>query len=344
MSVATTADAVLSAEELQAVAARMAAAGVDVAGSLAAARIAGGRSNLTVRLTDGASTWVMRMPPRAGRTASAHDVGREFRVTSALFGSGVPVPRPVVLCDDESLIGAPFAIAEYVDGQTIQSREDLDALDAHQADALVPELVGVLARLHEVDYVAHGLGGFGRPDGYAARQLRRWSGQWETVGLADAGSLADEVVARLGREIPPQRHTSVVHGDFRIDNTLVTLDPAPQISAVVDWELSTIGDPVADVAMMCVYRHPAFDLIIGSPTAWASPRLPEPEDLAAAYERAGGVELADWEFHTALAAYKVAVIAAGIDFRYRQGVGRGAGFGTAGQAVVPFLDAARAVL
>ncbi|MBF4163305.1 phosphotransferase family protein [Nocardioides acrostichi] len=331
----------LDEREVVAVAEALAAAGEHLVGPLACEPIARGRSNLTFCLGDGESRWILRMPPRAGRSPSAHDVRREHRVTRALHASAVPVPRAVLLVEDPALLGAEFAVSAFVPGATIQSRAELDALDDAQVDAAVAALVGGLADLHRVEPAEVGLADFARPDAYAARQLRRWSGQWEQVGPARLAGLAGEVVARLERAIPPQRRTSVVHGDYRIDNALLGLGRSEvTLNAVVDWELATLGDPVADVAMMCAYRHPGFDLIVGEPAAWTSPRLPDPTALAAVYEARGGPELEHWDFHTALAHYKVAVIAAGIDYRRRAGAGSGAGHACAGEAVEPFLHAA----
>lgn len=337
----------LTPDRLAAVAARLAAAGVEPAGPLEAVLIAGGRSNLTYALTDGSARWVLRTPPLAGRTASAHDVAREHRVTAALGGSGVPVATAVLLCEDEDVLGVPFTVSAFVDGVAIRTQADLAAYDAKALAVVVDSLLGTLAALHRVDHVAVGLGSFGRPDGYAARQLRRWAGQWETVGDEQLGPLAKEVVERLGDTVPEQRVASVVHGDYRVDNTLLAPPGsahAGTVAAVVDWELSTIGDPVADVAMMCAYRHEAFDLVVGAPSAWTSPRLPSSDGLAAGYERLGGVALEHWDFHRALACFKVAVISAGIEHRRQAGSGAGAGFDTAGQAVAPYLELARASL
>ncbi|WP_459980385.1 phosphotransferase family protein [Nocardioides sp. AN3] len=334
----------LSAEELDGIAAVMREAGVDV-GSLSAELIAGGRSNLTFRLTDGDARWVMRTPPRAGRTPSAHDVAREYRVTAALGATDVPVARAVVLCEDDALLGGPFAIADFVSGRTIQTRRSLEELDDATLAATLRALVDTLARLHRVDHVAVGLERFGRPDAYAERQLKRWSGQWDLVGAEELRPLATEVATRLGEGLPEQRSTGVVHGDFRIDNTILDLAGAePRVTAVVDWELSTIGDPVADVAMMCAYRHPVFDLIVGEPSAWTSDRLPDVAALAAAYQAAGGVPLEHWERHLALAYFKVGVIAAGIDHRQRAGGPSGTGFDTAGESVPIYLELARDAL
>ncbi|QIG41742.1 phosphotransferase family protein [Nocardioides anomalus] len=335
----------LSSAELAGVAQAMAGAGEEPAGPLRAELIAGGRSNLTFGMSDGVRDWVLRTPPRTGRTPSAHDVVRELRIVAGLAGSGVPVPRAVVAVEDETLLGGPFAVTARVRGRTVQSRDDLDRLDDATVAAVVDRLLETLVRLHHVDLEAAGLAGLGRADAYAERQLRRWSGQWEIVGTAEHEALAREVVDGLRAAVPPQHAVALLHGDYRIDNTLLDLDgPEPVVTAVLDWELSALGDPVADVAVMCAYREPAFDLVVGVPGAWTSDRLPPPADLAAAYEAAGGVPLRDWETHRALACLKIAVIAAGIDHRARAGSGSGPGFDTAGEAVGPFLELARDAL
>ncbi|THV12224.1 phosphotransferase family protein [Nocardioides caeni] len=329
----------------------MTEAGTEPAAPLTSTLIAGGKSNLTLRLSDGVEQWVMRTPPRAGRTPSAHDVVREYRVVSALGATDVPVAPAVVAYEEEDLIGGAFAICGFVDGRTLQTQAQLDLLSDDQVDAAITSLSETLATLHAVDHVAVGLERFGRPDGYAARQHKRWSSQWELVGQHfpdDVKGLAAELADVLGTALPAQHATGIVHGDYRIDNTLLRVTPegsgSVDVAAVVDWELSTIGDPVADVAMMAVYRDPAFDLIIGSPCAWTSDRLPDVAGLASSYEKAGGVPLRDFEQHLALAYFKLAVIAAGIDHRYRAGATHGDGFDTAGEAVAPLLAAGLAQL
>jgi aminoglycoside phosphotransferase (APT) family kinase protein len=157
--------------------------------------------------------------------------------------------------------------------------------------------------------------------------------------------VGEEVIAHLRGNVPTQQAVGIVHGDFRIDNTLLAPGTGHlRVAAVIDWELSTIGNPVADVAMMCAYRDTSFDLVVGAPSAWTSDRLPGTEGLAEAYTAAGGVDLVDWESHMALAYFKIAVIAAGIDHRVRAGAASGPGFDSAGQAVEPYLLRARAVL
>lgn len=339
---------VLTPVELDGIAGVMSGAGVTLSGALRGRLLTGGRSNLTFRLEDDAHAWVMRTPPRAGRTPSAHDVAREFRAIDALAASDVPVPPAVVLCEDEAVLGGPFAISGFVDGRTIQTRDQLAELTDVQVTATIDALTETLAALHRVDHVAVGLERFGRPDAYAERQLKRWSGQWEIVGTAasdDVVRVAADLITRLAENLPVQAATGIVHGDFRVDNTLVRIaETQTTVAAVVDWELSTIGDPVADVASMCVYRNPTFDLIVGEPAAWTSDRLPSAAELAASYERAGGVALRDFDQHLALAHFKLAVIAAGIDHRYRAGATSGDGFDTAGESVLPLLEAGLACL
>jgi aminoglycoside phosphotransferase (APT) family kinase protein len=332
----------LGASELASLRQWLDADGVPVSGALRARLIAGGKSNLTYAVRDDVHHWVLRRPPAGEHTESAHDVGREYAVTSALARTNVPVAATVASCNDESVIGVPFTIVEFVDGAAIRSADDLHLLNDDTLENVVDGLVSALATLHRVDHVAAGLESFGRPDGYASRQLRRWGGQWDVVGQHSSNSVrsaANQVLKRLQGRVPPQGSVGVVHGDYRIDNTLVDLGTGA-VRAIVDWELATIGDPVADVALMCVYRLPALDAILGFDAAWTSDRLPTPDDLAARYAMAGGAPLENWEFWTALSSFKLAVIAAGIDHRWRSGGTVGEGFDTASDAVEPLIDQA----
>ena len=299
-------------------------AGVGRAGELTAQLISGGRSNLTFLVGDDSSKWVLRRPPLHGLTPSAHDMAREYRVVAALADTAVPVARAVTLCNDESVLGAPFQMVEYVAGQVVRSRDQLEALgDERVIEGCVDGLIRVLADLHAVDPTAVGLADFGKPSGYLERQVRRWGSQWELVRLPDDDRDAD--VARLHSElqesIPQQSRTSIVHGDYRIDNTILDAHDPGQVRAVVDWELSTLGDPLSDAALMCVYRDPSLDLIINAHAAWTSPQLPVVEELAHRYSVVSGQPLAHWNFYMALAYFKLAIIAAGIDFRRRMSGG-----------------------
>ena len=299
-------------------------AGVGRAVELTAQLISGGRSNLTFLVGDDSSKWVLRRPPLHGLTPSAHDMAREYKVVAALADTAVPVARAVTLCNDESVLGAPFQMVEYIAGQVVRSRDELEALgDDRVIEGCVDGLIRVLADLHAVDPTAVGLADFGKPSGYLERQVRRWGSQWELVRLPDDDRDAD--VARLHsalqEAIPQQSRTSIVHGDYRIDNTILDLHDPGQVRAVVDWELSTLGDPLSDAALMCVYRDPSLDLIINAHAAWTSPQLPVADELAHRYSVVSGQPLAHWNFYMALAYFKLAIIAAGIDFRRRMSGG-----------------------
>ena len=302
-------------------------AGIGRDGELRAQLISGGRSNLTFLVADDSSKWVLRRPPLHGLTPSAHDMAREYKVVAALADTAVPVARAVALCDDDSVLGAPFQMVEYVAGQVVRSRAELEALEA-QGDEQVIEgcvdaLIRVLADLHAVDPAAVGLADFGKPSGYLERQVRRWGSQWELVRLSDDDCDADvrRLHSALQQSIPPQSRTSIVHGDYRIDNTILDANDPGQVRAVVDWELSTLGDPLSDAALMCVYRDPSLDLIINTHAAWTSPLLPIADELAHRYSLVSGQPLAHWNFYMALAYFKLAIIAAGIDFRRRMSGG-----------------------
>ena len=317
--------------------------GLGRAGELRGEFISGGRSNLTFRVFDDATSWLVRRPPLHGLTPSAHDMAREYRVVAALRDTPVPVARAIALCEDESVLGAPFQVVEFVDGQVVRRRAQLDALSRTVIDGCVNSLIRVLVDLHGVDPTAVGLGDFGKPTGYLERQVRRWGSQWALVRLPEDRRDADveRLHAGLSTAIPPQSRTSIVHGDYRIDNTILDSDDATTVRAVVDWELSTLGDPLSDAALMCVYRDPALDLIVNAQAAWTSPLLPSADELADRYSLVSGLPLAHWEFYMALAYFKLAIIAAGIEFRQRMSdQARGAGDGTdhAPEVVAPLIS------
>ena len=310
--------------------------GIDVVGDLNAEFISGGRSNLTHRVSDGASCWVMRQPPLEGLTPSAHDVGREFTVTRALRNTAVPV-APAVVCDpDGATLGVPVSIVEYVDGTVIRSQDDLTGLTDAEIRRLTDALVDCLVAIHAVDYAAVGLQTFGRPDGFAGRQVALWVRQWEHVKARDIADL-DTLGDRLASRVPSHSASAVIHGDFRVDNTI--LDPAnvSTVRAILDWEMSTLGDPLTDLALMCLYRMPEFDTVIGTRAAWTSSRLPTADAIAERYAHVSGRDLSDWGFYIGLACLKIAVIAEGIAHRARHGAEAGAGQLDAGATVPEFV-------
>lgn len=312
-------------------------------GELHGELISGGRSNLTFRIYDEATKWLVRRPPLHGLTPSAHDMAREYKVVAALQDTPVPVARTIALCEDVSVLGAPFQIVEFVAGRVVRRRAQLEALGGRSAiDGCVDSLIRVLVDLHGVDPNAVGLSGFGKPDGYLERQVRRWGSQWDLVRLPD--DHRDNDVARLHsalqQAIPRQSRTSIVHGDYRIDNTILDASDPTRVRAVVDWELSTLGDPLSDAALMCVYRDPVSDLIVNAQASWTSPLLPTPDELADRYSLVSGLSLGHWEFYLALAYFKLAIIGAGIDFRRRMSEhadGRGETSGEAPEVVAPLI-------
>ncbi len=312
--------------------------GIPRTGELRAELIAGGRSNLTFLVFDDASKWVLRRPPLHGLTPSAHDMAREYRVVAALQDTAVPVARAVTMRDDDSVLGAPFQMVEYVPGRVVRTGAELEALgDKETLNGCVDSLIEVLANLHAVDPAAVGLADFGKPSGYLERQVRRWGSQWELVRLPDDDRDADvqRLHSALAQAIPQWSRNSIVHGDYRIDNTILDSDDATRVRAVLDWEMSTLGDPLSDAALMCVYRHPMFDLVHAD-AAWTSPLLPSHEEMAHRYSVISGQPLAHWEFYMSLAYFKLAIIAAGIDYRARMG---GSGPDNIGEAVAPLIEA-----
>ncbi|WP_239381433.1 phosphotransferase family protein [Frankia sp. CIT1] len=307
-------------------------------GQLRAALLAGGRSNLTYRVWDEASSWVVRRPPLGGLTPSAHDMSREFRVVAALAGTDVPVPDAIALCEDSTVIGAPFSVVSLVDGVVIRSREDLDSYSNAQVAQAAFGVLRALARLHAVPYAEVGLADFGRPEGYLSRQVTRWRNQWAHVATRE---LTDIITlhARLRDALPAESGAAIVHGDVRIDNAILDPDSLGTVRALVDWEMATLGDPLADLALAAVYRDPAFEAVLGGSAASTSNRMPAADELIEAYALAAGRNMVNLSFYLALGYFKIAVIAEGIHARYLGGKTVGDGFETAG-AAVPELVAA----
>ncbi|MFC6010920.1 phosphotransferase family protein [Nocardia lasii] len=312
--------------------------GVDVRGELRVELISGGRSNLTFAAADDVSRWVVRRPPVAGLTPSAHDMAREYTVTSALQNSAVPVAKTIAFDAEGVALGAPMTVVEFVDGTVVRDQDDLAALSDAQVDSSANALVRVLADLHAVDPAAVGLETFGHPAGFVARQVKLWASQWEIVKTRELPDVAT-LHAALAAAIPENSAASIVHGDFRIDNTILDSADPNSVRAVVDWELSTLGDPLTDVALMCVYRAPIFDVILGSRAAWTSPRLPTPDDLAHTYATAAGRDLNHWGFYLALANFKLGIIGEGITHRAHRGSATGSSADRAAEATPEFMAA-----
>lgn len=318
----------------------------EIVGELTATRLTGGKSNLTFLVEDeGGHRWAVRRPPMAGVTPSAHDMKREFTVMRGLGGTDVPVPDMIALCTDESVIGAQFLVSGFVDGRVIRSATDLDGLSDAQLGAAIDGMVGALSTLHATDYRDAGLGEFGRPEGYLTRQAKRWLKQWGHVKaeeIPDVERLGNALLDRVAAVEAEAPAPSVVHGDYRLDNVMLDHGDPGKVLAIVDWELSTLGDPLSDVAMMCAYRSPQLDRVLGFEAAWSARRVPSPDELAQRFATATGSTLPNWDFYLALAYFKIGVIAAGIAHRTRQGAD--AGDDDAGSTVPEYMSLGLAAL
>jgi aminoglycoside phosphotransferase (APT) family kinase protein len=303
--------------------------------------ISGGLSNITYRLKFPHREVILRRQPLGGVLPSAHDMLREYRVMSALNGTEVPVPEMLALGTDLDVMGCPFYVMAAVSGQVLRTGEDTAELSPEQRGEISEQLVGTLAQLHAVDYRAVGLGEFGRPDGYCARQIRRWTGQWQHSRTRDLPDM-DRLLEGLATRIPTDSEGCIVHGDFRLDNTIFTLGDRPQIQSVLDWELSTLGDPLADLAMTMTYWHDLGDeeraqipVAVG---VTAHEGFPTADQFAEQYARLTDRDLGQLPFYLAFSAMKLAVILEGVHARYQGGHTISDGYENAGTAV-PFLVA-----
>jgi len=313
-----------------------------VNGPLRTRVIAGGKSNLTYEVTDGVTSWIVRRPPLGHVLATAHDMSREYRVMSALGATDVPVPATHALCEDPDVIGAPFYVMEKVDGTPYRSAAQLEPLGAERTRAISTRMIDTLAALHQVDPAAVGLADFGRPDGFLARQVRRWKKQLDASRSREVSG-AEELHALLAANLPVEWAPAIVHGDFRLDNLLV--DDHDRVAAVIDWEMATLGDPLTDVALLLVY-HRLADLVGGYAVADASTAtgfLPT-ESMLSRYAGRSDRDLSAMGFYLGLAYFKLAVIVEGIHYRYTHGQTVGAGFDTVGAAVEPLIDAGLAAM
>jgi aminoglycoside phosphotransferase (APT) family kinase protein len=332
---------------------------------LSAELIQGGRSNLTYRLEFRApeaapgspvTRLVLRRPPLGHVLPTAHDMSREFRVLSALHGTSIPVARPVAQCSDTDVIGAPFYLMEWVDGVVFRSSEDAKILTTAQTQSISEQFADMLASIHGLDVAEVGLDGFGRPAGYLTRQLARWQRQWELSVTREMPGY-DELVARLTAGLPAESEQAaqpdaaagtLVHGDFRIDNMLI--DPAlqPRIAAVVDWEMSTLGDPLADLGLSLVYWTQAGETDVlppsGGATVTTAPGFMTRDEVAARYASRTGRDLSRLDYYMAFGCFKLAVVLEGINARFLQHKTVGEGFEREGPAVPALIERAHSLL
>jgi aminoglycoside phosphotransferase (APT) family kinase protein len=309
---------------------------------LAAELIAGGRSNLTYGITDGEHRWVLRRPPLGHVLPTAHDMGREYKVLHGLAGTDVPVPRVFAFCEDLDVNGAPFYVMERVDGQILRDAAAVTALAPEQALACSEQLVDVLARIHAVDYEAVGLGDFGRPAGFLERQVRRWGEQWERSKTVELPAV-DEIGRRLRAALPESGPPAIVHGDYRLDNTMLAPDDPGRVVAVLDWEMSTLGDPLADLGLFLLYwgSPEAQNVATGEPIGNRVGFLSRDAVVARYAEQTGrNVDHLDW--YLVFASYKLAIIVEGINARIRIGKTLGEGFTESNALVAALVEGALA--
>ncbi|WP_327669791.1 MULTISPECIES: phosphotransferase family protein [unclassified Streptomyces] len=310
-----------------------------VTGPLTGRLIEGGRSNLTYQVSDGATKWVVRRPPLGHVLATAHDMKREHRVIAGLHPTNVPVPEPVLLCEDENVIGSPFYVMEFVDGTPYRTSDELAPLGPERTRAAVLGLVDTLVDLHAVDPAAVGLGDFGRPEGFLDRQLRRWGKQLDASRNRELPGI-DELQAALGRELPTSPAPTIVHGDYRLDNVLVRQDSdgVDRIKAILDWEMSTLGDPLTDVGLLAMYSAQLDMPDSPISTTASAPGHPSPAELIERYAERSGRDVSAIAWYTAFAWFKLAVILEGIHYRYTLGQTVGAGFDRIGELVPVFIS------
>jgi aminoglycoside phosphotransferase (APT) family kinase protein len=312
-------------------------------GELDGVVIAGGKSNLTYRVSDGSSTWALRRPPLAHVLPTAHDMVREFRVIAALSAVGFPVPTAVALCEDIDVLGAPFYLMSFVDGVVLDTSAAVFGLDVRGARVVCEQLVDTLVALHELDPAGVGLGDFGRPQGFLERQVRRWHAQWQASQTQERPELA-AVVERLSTTLPAQSRSGIVHGDYRLSNVMYRPDLS-RVAAVVDWEMATLGDPLCDLGLFIVYQTLALEGgELAMPALSANAGFFTPDEVVARYASGSSRDLDALDWYVGLGYFKLAVISEGIHHRYLQGKTVGPGFAHFGPAVPELLAASLAAL
>ncbi len=296
----------------------VAKAGGEVVGPLSFHQIAGGRSNLTFRVTDEANgAWALRRPPTGHVLASAHDMAREHRVMSALAPTDVPVPTMIGLCDDIAVNGAPFYVMDWVEGTVVRNQVIANEFDLDTRRAMGISVVENLAKIHHVDIDEVGLGDFAKREGYIERQLRRWKGQVDATESPTDPNIIRAHEA-LSATVPEQGMARLVHGDFRLDNTIV--NDAGNVVAVLDWELTTLGDPLADLgAMLTYWARPGDSVIALSDPPTQADGFLERDEVVSIYEEAMGGHVGDVAYYHAFATWRLACILDGVVNRYRAG-------------------------
>jgi len=288
--------------------------------------IAGGRSNLTFRVEDAeGKAWALRRPPLHHVLPTAHDMSREYRLIHSLGPAGIPVPVTAGLCTDEAVNERPFYVMEFVEGHILRSAPEAEAaFDVATRRAVGDHMADTLAALHDVDPDAVGLEDLARHEGYIERQLKRWRGQYDQMQVegVDHGGLVERVSDELARRIPKQQRTSVVHGDYRMDNVVLADDGT--VRAILDWEICTLGDPLADLGLLMVYWADPTDAmaVLGlSPTT--APGFSTRAEILERYGSASDLDISGVGYYTAFGYWKLACILQGVYARYVAGAGAG---------------------
>ncbi len=282
------------------------------------ALIAGGRSNLTYAVTDSnGHRYVLRRPPLARVLATAHDMGREHRIISAVGRTVVPVPVALGLCTDCEVNGAPFYVMSYVDGVVLDSPERAAELPIALRPGVSEHLIDVLADLHAVDVDEVGLGDLAKRGGYVERQVKRWSTQWEQSKTRELAAI-EEVAKRLHDHLPDQHGVSITHGDFRFGNCLTDVERGT-INAVLDWELCTLGDPLADLGYLGVYWYNGDPAALRANDPTPAGGFMAYADLVERYARRTGRDVSGIDYYIAFGCWRLAVISEGVYSRYVNG-------------------------
>jgi aminoglycoside phosphotransferase (APT) family kinase protein len=280
-----------------------------------------GHSNETFRIARGGQSYVMRRPPRPPYPPTAHDVVREHAVLSGLADLRIRAPRPLVVCEDPEVIGAPFYVMELVEGSVVRDRFP-SALDTPaERRRAVEGFIDALVEIHAADWRGTPLEGVGRPSGYVERQLRRWSGQWEhnrTRSIPDV----ERMGSWLTEHLPVDAETTIVHGDYKLDNAIFDAEPPARLAAIVDWEMATLGAPLADVGLLSATYVEAGDEpddVLGFSPATRLPGCPTRAELAERYARRSGRDVDQLDWYEALAMWKIAILLEGSYKRYLAG-------------------------
>lgn len=310
---------------------------------LAVRLISGGRSNITYGVKSATGNWVLRRPPLGHVLSTAHDMNREYRVLTGLAQTkgAIPVPTPALMCHREDVLGAPFYLMEHIEGVVLRTVEEASSLSPDQQVAVANDMIDVLADLHQVDPSAVGLGEFGRPDGFMSRQVARWTRQLSDSRSRDLDAI-EQLAEDLSATIPEQLHSSIVHGDYRLDNCIVR---DGSVAAVLDWEMATLGDPFSDLGLFAVYYsgfsgtlNPVVQSIAGVGS------YPTLDQLLDRYANRTGRDVSSLDWYIAFAWFKFAVILEGIHYRSTLGATLGPGFDGVSELVQPSVYRGRAAL